>query len=410
MAGRSSIRVSCGCVIARGRTVRVSVSAVLTIVASAILSSQAPVTEPAQRLDPHKTEALAARVNERILALQEEASRLASQSRTLIGQLRRLQIERDLQIERAKQAQAEVVEAETLLRQSTDHLNILEQQRVSQLPDLRTQLVELYKQGRGGYVRMLLNVLDVREFGRAMRAVASLTQINAVRAEKHRRTLEALRAERAKLADKAVQLQMRQAEAQRARSAAERAVAARTALVAEIDRRRDLNAQFAGELQVAREKLNEAISNLATGGPVELVSVPMAPFRGALDWPVSGRVQTPFSSAADRAVNAGVRNGIELAAAEGTPVRAVHSGVIGYADSFTGYGTLVIVDHGANHYSLYGYLSSTSVQRGDRVDAGDELGRVGLAPNGNAAVYFELRIDGRSVDPVQWLKPREVQP
>src|SRR4030095_10091093 len=136
MAGRSSIRVSCGCVIARGRTVRVSVSAVLTIVASAILSSQAPVTEPAQRLDPHKTEALAARVNERILALQEEASRLASQSRTLIGQLRRLQIERDLQIERAKQAQAEVVEAETLLRQSTDHLNILEQQRVSQLPDL----------------------------------------------------------------------------------------------------------------------------------------------------------------------------------------------------------------------------------------------------------------------------------
>jgi septal ring factor EnvC (AmiA/AmiB activator) len=40
------------------------------------------------------------------------------------------------------------------------------------------------------------------------------------------------------------------------------------------------------------------------------------------------------------------------------------------------------------------------------VDAGTELGRVGLAPAGPAALYFELRVDGRSVDPVQWLKPK----
>jgi septal ring factor EnvC (AmiA/AmiB activator) len=55
---------------------------------------------------------------------------------------------------------------------------------------------------------------------------------------------------------------------------------------------------------------------------------------------------------------------------------------------------------------LYGYLGDVSVTRGAAVEAGAELGHVGLAPAGPAALYFEMRIDGRSVDPLQWLKPR----
>ena len=71
-----------------------------------------------------------------------------------------------------------------------------------------------------------------------------------------------------------------------------------------------------------------------------------------------------------------------------------------------GFGNLVIVDHGANTYSLYGYLSSITAARGTAVEASSEVGRVGTAPAGPAALYLEIRIDGRSVDPVQWLKPR----
>jgi septal ring factor EnvC (AmiA/AmiB activator) len=71
---------------------------------------------------------------------------------------------------------------------------------------------------------------------------------------------------------------------------------------------------------------------------------------------------------------------------------------------FTGLGNLVILDHGGNNYSLYGYLGSIRVERGSTVETGAELGRVGLAPAGPPALYFEMRIDGRSVDPLQWLK------
>ena len=90
--------------------------------------------------------------------------------------------------------------------------------------------------------------------------------------------------------------------------------------------------------------------------------------------------------------------------AEGQPVRSVHEGTVAYADQFAGYGNLVILDHGNRAYSLYGFLESMDVTRGSRVEAGKPLGTSGRDPSGNPALYFELRVDGTAVDPLQWLK------
>ncbi len=356
--------------------------------------------------DPGNTEALARRVDERVRTLQREAERLAGEARTLVGDLRRLEIERDLQTERLNQAQAVANAAATELQQATIRLTELEQRRAEQLPDLKAQLVDLYKRGRGGYARLLIEADSVRDLGRTTRAVSALVRINEQRAAEHRRTLERLRTERAGLEQKRAEFERREADARRARAAAERAVAARAALIQEIDQRRDLNAQLAGELQVAHERLRQQLENLESGLPVEQVAVPVALFRGGLEWPTGGRVTGRFGQGADRVGGSGVRNGIEIAAPAGAPVTAVHPGTVAFADAFSGFGTLVIVDHGSETYSLYGYLASTSVERGQAVGAGTELGRVGSAPAGPAALYFEIRVDGRSVDPVQWLKPR----
>ena len=64
----------------------------------------------------------------------------------------------------------------------------------------------------------------------------------------------------------------------------------------------------------------------------------------------------------------------------------------------SGFGTLVIVDHARGYHSVYGYLSSTTLTRGDVVDVGREVGRIGAIPGGPPALYFEFRIDGRSVE------------
>lgn len=359
----------------------------------------------AQLPERPRADAITRRVNDRILTLQREADRLAGEARTLVGDLRKLEIDRDLQIEQLKEAQADVAAGQAAVQQVTDRLTTLEQARVAQLPTLKAQLVDVYKRGPAGYARLLFGVSGMREFGRATRAVAALARINEQRVEEHRRTLAAMRNERTALEMKVRDLQAHEAEARQARVAADRAVGARNALIAQIDSRRDLNAQLAGELQLASERLQQQVANLAAGRPVEPVSVPLAPFRGALDWPVTGRITGRFGQPS-RPGSPTLRNGIEIAAAEGTPVQAVHAGTVSYSETFSGFGNLVILDHGGNNYSLYGYLGSITAQRGETVEAGAELGRVGSAPAGPPALYFEVRIDGRSVDPVQWLKAR----
>jgi septal ring factor EnvC (AmiA/AmiB activator) len=367
------------------------------VVLAAVAAAQTPPPEgrsPAMR-----------RLDDRVRALREEAERLATGARTLIGELRSLEIERDLRVTEATQASAALEATEQAIEESTERLAGLEQERDRQVPALRGQLVDLYKRGNTGYAEMLFGADDLREAGRAVRAVGALVELNHRRLEEHRLTLDALGAERAALEEQVGALGERATGAQAARAAAERAVKTHAARIAEIDSRRDLTAQYVGELQEARETLLRQLAT-PTGSQSTPATVPLRPFRGVLAWPVDGTVAGRFGQTANRLGGTAVRSGIDIAAAEDAAVHAIHEGTVAYAGPFTGFGTLVIVDHGEAHFSLYGYLSAVSVAVGTPVNSGAELGRVGNAPAGPSALYFELRIDGRAVDPVQWLEPR----
>jgi septal ring factor EnvC (AmiA/AmiB activator) len=82
----------------------------------------------------------------------------------------------------------------------------------------------------------------------------------------------------------------------------------------------------------------------------------------------------------------------------------VHDGTVAFAGPFTGYGNLVIVDHGAQTFSLYGQLGSPRVERGAKVEGGEVLGTAGRILAGIPGMYFEMRVDGKPVDPLEWLK------
>src|SRR5262249_46036497 len=120
--------------------------------------------------------------------------------------------------------------------------------------------------------------------------------------------------------------------------------------------------------------------------------------------PVDGTVRQRFG--ASSSVGRPASSGIEIAAAEGTPVHAIHDGTVAFTGPFTGFGSLVIVQHDAQSFSLYGNLSDIAVARGGRVQTGEIIATSGASVVGAPGLYFELRIDGRPVDPLQWLKVR----
>jgi murein hydrolase activator len=366
-------------------------------------SGQAPSTSSGQAAAAQDRSRTAQRASERIRTLLREADALAAQQSKLLIELRGLDEDRQKKAAEVARIDRELADTQAKLTESTKRAETLRQTAEAQRPDIEARLVQLYKQGGAGYWRMLLAVDDLRSLGRAYRNAAALTAIDRERVETHQQTLQALDAETKQLKARATQLATLQNDVKRARLAADRAVAAHSALIDSIDARRDLNAQMTGELQAAQQRLQASLSQADAGA--EAVSLPLESFNGALPWPVRGRVVARFGrETSSRFGTAVVRNGIEIETAVGQRVTAVHEGAVAYADQFTGYGTLVIVEHGRGGFSLYGYLGSAHVQRGSRVEPGSVVGISGRSPAGNPTVYFELRIDGRPVDPLQWLQ------
>jgi septal ring factor EnvC (AmiA/AmiB activator) len=344
--------------------------------------------------------ALASRATARLRALHEEADRLASQERTVLGELRKLELARQIAQEEFNQADTAVMAATTQLEALNVQVETLERTRDEERPRLAARFSEMYKLGRGGYAKRLLSVADVRSLGRTVRTLASLADRDRARVRAYEARLITLQASRTEVGAQQRTLDARRAEAAKARTTTNAAIAARAALVREIDERRDLNAQLVSELQAAQQKLD---ATLSAGGTAP-VALPIGSFRRALPWPVTGAVRRPQDSARSQ------RLGVEITATEGTPVRAVHDGVVAYAGNFDGLGNLVIVDHGEQTFSLYGHLIDIAVGRGTAVTAQQTLGRVGLTTVGAPALYFEMRVNGKSVDPLAWLERRAGSP
>jgi septal ring factor EnvC (AmiA/AmiB activator) len=362
-----------------------------------------PAVLQGQSADRTRTEALAQRATDRIQVLQKEADKLAAEERTLLGDLRKLEVDRQLKAEELKQLVADAGEISAELATNRRRMQELERQEATSRPELKARLVDIYKMGQGRYLRLLLSTSDIRQVGQASRILSALAKMDANRVATRQRTLADLKRTRAVLEERGHHLNALRTEAERAQTAVERAAASRGALIRDIDNRRDLNAQLVGELQAAQQKLQLALRDLsATSSAAEPATLPLRPFRGDLDWPVSGTLTRRPS----RAAGASAANSIAIVAAEGSPVAVIHDGVVAFADTFGGFGNLVIVDHGSQNFSLYGDLLEMSVKKGTRVERGQVIGTLGPAPAGPPELYFELRIDGQSVDPVQWLKKR----
>jgi septal ring factor EnvC (AmiA/AmiB activator) len=374
-----------------------------TSAVSVLIVATLAVAGSARQDDRARTEALAARAGERMQALHREADQLAAQARTLLGDLRKLELERQIKIEELRQLDTDAAQVERELAETNGQLTRLQAEIVAARPDLEARLVEMYKLGQARYARLLLSTTDVRRLGQAARTAAALAKLDRDRVTSHQRTLEELASTRATLEERNRRLAGLRDEARRADAEVARTALARSNAIREIDRQRDLNAQLAGELQAAQQKLQGTLRTMSPGGPVAVPSsLPFKPFRTDLDWPAAGSVRRRFTR--EVAGVPRVSNGIEIAAQEGAPVSAVHGGVVAFADSFSGFGNLVILDHGAQSFTLYGNLLDIAVKKGAIVEAGQPVGTIGATLTGPAGLYFEMRVDGQPVDPLQWLK------
>lgn len=101
--------------------------------------------------------------------------------------------------------------------------------------------------------------------------------------------------------------------------------------------------------------------------------------------------------------------GIDLAAGMGSPVRAAARGVVLAAGRESGYGQVVRVVHPDGTVTVYAHMSAALVSVGERVQAGDLVGREGNTGRSTGPhLHFEVRVNGTPVNPLTWLRKRGV--
>jgi len=178
------------------------------------------------------------------------------------------------------------------------------------------------------------------------------------------------------------------------RAAAARAEAERRAAA-----RRAAAEKAAAEKAVAQGKAPPR----ATKVPPAVASAP-APKVGGLGWPLSGSLLARYGG---KLPDGRTSSGVLIGAPAGSTVTAVSEGTVVFSDWMTGYGMILIIDHGNGYMSLYAHNDTLLKDAGAQVKRGDALAKVGNSGGqGVTALYFELRRNGQPVNPDSWLQRR----
>ena len=384
--------------------------------------------------------------------LKNVQSQIANQKQDLQQQKKQLQ---QLQQQLAKdekaisamarelnQTQHKLKENETSLAHLDKEHQQLNQRAEQQQNLLAEQLRAAYQNGRHDYLKLLLNGQDSTEVDRLLHYYAHLNQARADALHQLARTREQL-ADNRRLAEQSRnQLNLLLARQQSEREKLEAQQNKRSATAKQLNtvlskgnQRLTSLQQAAGNLErqikaaqekaareqaarekaererIAREKAEQERAEQTTRRPGGSGKTPVVAklsgnfaglSKGTLPWPLKGSLIHRFGTARTSQLN---WKGLLISAPVGKEVSAIANGQVVYADWLSGFGMVMVIDHGKGYLSLYGHNQSLLRNPGDKVKAGQPIALSGESGGQDkSGLYFEIRYQGAAVDPLPWLK------
>lgn len=302
--------------------------------------------------------------------------------------------------------------------------NALKTQIDAQQRKIAEGLRDRYVNGRTAPLRLALSGGDPNRVARDLHYLSYVARARAALVDGLRDNLARVAELARQAADRAAELdRLKQKQAEQ-RQALEREKAERSKVLASIssDLRRQRH-EYA-TLKQDEERLAELVAKLAatvarppsrpgkalainndTPEPVYGNST-FRSLKGKLRLPVVGELVRRFGS--PRGDDGFSRKGIFIRAHAGQEVKAVANGRVVFADWMRGFGNLLIIDHGGGYMSLYGNNEALYKTAGDPVRAGDAVAAVGASGGQEeSGLYFELRHEGKAIDPLPWAPPRQ---
>jgi murein DD-endopeptidase MepM/ murein hydrolase activator NlpD len=174
------------------------------------------------------------------------------------------------------------------------------------------------------------------------------------------------------------------------------------ATIAEIEEEREDRLAAEAEAEREREERGEAAAEAAADAKAEAVEIPPEP-----DWvyPSKSRVTSNFGPRWGR-----MHNGVDFGNKTGDPIWAIGDGKVVHSGWMSGFGNLVIVDHGDGIETYYAHASQLEVGVGQTVEKGETVSLTGSTGNSTGPhLHLEVRVNGEPVEPLEWLADQGVE-
>jgi len=358
-----------------------------------------------QELDKAQAESRLDRVTQAIGELREQLEESRSDHRKEQGQLREVDLaiqQADLNFRALEQQRKEhLLELEVLKRQRDDYLASLDERMAL----LSEQVRSSYRMSSQSRIKLVLNQDDPVRLGRMLAYYDYLNRAQVEKISSLREALTTLDGMQQSIDRELLRVENVQNEQRAVLNELNQQREERNALLAKLSSQINSEESRLQELEQNRrdlEALLERLSDVLADIPADLGSrVGIAKQKGRLPLPVKGPVRHAYGQRRARGLHwQGWLIGVET----GTEVNAVAYGRVAFADWLRGYGLLMIIDHGQGYLSLYGNNESLLREAGAWVEPGETISVVGSNPGSDQGLYFELRKDGKAVDPAAWLK------
>lgn len=364
------------------------------------------LTSVVHAADGQASEAQIRKLKKDIASLQQQLSKSEGEASSLSSQLRKS----ELAISRiSKQISA----LDKQLSRLGSHAGSLEGKRDALRKELNKravsisqQLREQYKLGQQPWLQVLLMQKDPEELSRMMRYFGVINSELAGQIKSFKSRLAQLNNTETELSDTEQKMVVKRRQLKLEKNDLEKNRAQRAKTLAAIRGEIKSDQQRLARLKANRERMEKVLKEVRRAIDKVALDRDGKEFRelkGKLPWPVSGMIRRGFGSVSDN-----IRyDGVWIATKAGRDVKAAHHGRVVFSDWLRGHGLVMIIDHGGNYLSLYGYNETLQRDVGDWVSAGETIATVGASGGrSEPGLYFAIRYKGKATNPKRWLAKR----
>jgi len=337
-------------------------------------------------------------------AYREQVRRMGAKVEGLLTKVNTLQ-----QDESVAEQELTVLELQSeKIRENIDVLDEFmkgEQVKIDELSQkMSERLVDMYKYGESGRMRTLFASRSVFEAVEDAYLLKLMNERDEDILSQLQEKVQNMDLSRRTMDDHQTRLKEKSQAVQEQREKYNQTIKDTNRFITSLQRQKALAEKAAKEAEEAQREAGAMIARLQRQR--ERAYIPATGQGSKFDWPLRGAMASPFGNRIHPILKRKILHaGIDIAAANGTPVKTAAPGEVIYNGWLRGYGRVVVIDHGRGFSTLYAHLSASLVREGQVLKAGATIARVGKTGNVTGYhLHFEVRHYGTPVNPIKYLK------